>query len=111
MKKKTPKAVLARLNADPNAKKEKKEKKKDKKKLSNKGARHSSQSELSVQKYDREVARDESKQKDEDEDSDMRPGDFLFQFGRFNLGHQALTRPVCLQVREAMWRLYDADHV
>lgn len=47
----------------------------------------------------------------ETEENDIRPGDFLFQYARYNLGHQALTRPISLPVREAMWQLYDADHV
>lgn len=107
MKRKTPKAVLARQNADPNVKKEKQ--KKAKKEIP-KGVRVPGQSTLTIQKYDRELARAQGKKKKEDDDTDMRPGDFLFHFARFNLGPQALTRPICLQVREAMWQLYDADH-
>jgi len=64
-------------------------------------------------KYEKEEEKNKKKKnpsEEDEEDGDIRPGDFLFHYARFNLGEQALTKPISLHVREAMWRLYDADH-
>jgi len=71
--------------------------------------RADSQSMQTIQKYDRENQRKTRKAGGDGEEGDIRDGDFLFQYARFNLGEQGLNRLVSVHVREAMWQLYDAD--
>lgn len=101
---------MAKLKKDPNAPK------KDKKaeaaaREAAKGERLDGQSQQTIQKYDREEQRSTAKKRKQYSDDGIRPGDFLFHYARFNLGEQGLTKPISLHIREAMWRLYDADCV
>lgn len=73
--------------------------------------RGENQSLQAIQKYDREDQRKKRKEDRESEEGDIRDGDFLFQYARFNLGEQALNKVVSVHIREAMWQLYDADSV
>ena len=73
--------------------------------------RADSQGMQTIQRYDREDQRKKRKDQGVSEEGDIRDGDFLFQYARFNLGEQALNRLVSVHVREAMWQLYDADSV
>lgn len=64
-----------------------------------------------TQGLDRESQRKNRKENVDTEEGDIRDGDFLFQYAKFNLGEQALNKVVSVHIREAMWQLYDADSV
>lgn len=100
---------LAKAKRDPNAPKKEKKPKAAEAAAEGQAAVQLSQT---IQKYDREEQRKNAKKRKQVADDDgIRPGDFLFHYARFNLGEQALTKPISLHIREAMWQLYDADCV